>query len=114
MWSVGGKVGAVGRGGEGRGVCVCVDSDLDLGADPKTHRTPGEEHDGVPYDSADGRAMPCEMHTPGPRWTFPSSLGPGAVPRAHSARHAECSRLHPEARPVLDCTGSRNLSLCPV
>ena len=28
------------------------DLDLDLGADPKACRTPGEEHDGFPDDSA--------------------------------------------------------------
>ena len=38
----------MGRGGGGPG-----DLDLDLGADLKAHRTPGEGHDGVPNDSAD-------------------------------------------------------------
>ena len=33
--------------------------------------TPGVQHDGVPDDSAYRRAMPYEMHSPGPRRTIP-------------------------------------------
>ena len=51
--------------------------DLDLGANRKAPRTPGEEHDGFPDDSAYWPAVPCEMHTPGPRQTLPSALCPG-------------------------------------
>ena len=56
------------------------------------------EHDGFPDDFAFWPAMPCEMHTP-PRRTLPSALGPGALPRPRSARHAERSRLHPKTPP---------------
>ena len=66
-----------------------------------------------PDDSADRPAMPCELHTPGPQRTLPSALGPGAVLRPHSARHAERSRLHPEAprwRPLRGRRATRTLS----
>ena len=43
---------------------------------------PGREHDGVPDDSADRPALPCEMHTPGPRQTLGSG---GGVWRGRSA-----------------------------
>ena len=43
------------------------------------------EHDGVPDDTAYWPAMPCEMHTPGPRRTLPGALGFGAVPRPRFA-----------------------------
>ena len=81
--------------GQGHG----QDLDLDLGADLKAHRTPGVEHNGVPNNSAYQPAMPCEMHTLGPRRTPPRALGPGAVPRPRSAQHAERSRIHPLAPP---------------
>ena len=68
-----------------------LDLDADLGANLKAHRTLGGEHDGVPDDSADRPAVPCDMHTLGPRRTLPSALGPGAVPRPHSTQHAEGS-----------------------
>ena len=47
-----------GEGGGGRGAGGGErDLDLDLGADLKAHRPPGEEHDGVPDDSAYRPAM---------------------------------------------------------
>ena len=75
--------------------------------------TPGLEHDDVSYDTAYRPAMPCEMHTPGPRWTLPGALGVpfGVVLRPRSARHAQRSQLHPEAPPR---SGRRATRPCPL
>ena len=62
-------------------------------------RTPREAHDGFCNACAYRLAMPCEMHTMGPRRPLPSALNLGAVPRPRSARRAERSQLHPEAPP---------------
>ena len=60
-----------------------------------------EEHSGFPDDYAYWPAMPYKMHTPGPRQTLPSTLGPGAVPRARSTMRSALDstlRPHPSAR----------------
>ena len=70
------------------------------------------EHQSIPDDSAHRPAVPCEMHTPGPRRTLPTTRGPGAVPKPCSAWHAERSQLHPEAppqRPLWGCWAHRTL-----
>ena len=85
----------VSGGGGGR------DLDLDLGADLKAHRPPGEEHDGVPDDSTYGPAMPYEMHSQGPRWTLPSTVSSGAC---CGPRHAFVQG-RAQGRPV--CRGQR-------
>ena len=104
----GGREGERGGGGGREGV---GERGSDLGADLKAHRTPGVEHDGVPNNSADRPAMPCETRTPGPRQTLPCALGPGAVPWRRSAPHAERSQLRPEASPG---AGARPPGPCPL
>ena len=95
----GGGWGLCGGGGGGRawGLCGweggregmawgCLsgmdDLDLDLEADLKAHRMSGGggEHDGVPDNFAYRPAMPCEMHSPGPRRAL-ICLRPQATPQ---------------------------------
>ena len=63
--------GREGKGGRER------DLDLHLGADLKAHKTPGVTHDGAPNNTTYRPAMPCEMHTLGPRRTLPGGRGRG-------------------------------------
>ena len=70
-----------------------MDLDLDLGTDLMAHRTPREEHNGVPDGSTYWPAMPYEMRSPGPRRTLPGTLwrcaplgswgAPSSTPRPH-------------------------------
>ena len=65
----------------------------------------GGEHDGVPNESVDRPAIPCETHTPGPRQILPSAQGtgqcqghallgtqsaPGSTPRPHPGGPEAC------------------------
>ena len=86
--------------------------DLDLEANLKAHRTPGVEHDGVPNNTAYGPAMPCEMHTPGPRRTLPSALGFGTVPRPRLPSSALSSTLRPH--PGAHSVGAGPPRPCPL
>ena len=66
------------------------------------------EHDGVPDDSAYRPAMPCEMHSPGPQRTLPSTPQPwgGAEATLCSARGVlSAPPLGPSPAPALGVLG---------
>ena len=90
---LGGGGGYGGVGGVGCVGCVLGGLDLDLVADLKAHKMPGEEHDGIPNDSAYRPAMPCGMHVAGPRRTSPAR-GPGQACAAAACRSTRFLELH--------------------
>ena len=75
---------------------------------------PGGEHDGVPDHSADRPAMPCGMHTPGPRRTLPSALGSGVVPGPCSLGTQSAPGSTPRPHPGACSRGTGPPRPCPL
>ena len=79
---------------------------LDLGANPKAHRPPGVEHDGILDDSANRPAMPYDA-LPGPQQAFPTCpLGRRQPAAACGVRPAGRPQSLPVPRPQLDGLGA--------